>query len=89
MHLIRLNFSILTKPNTRNETSPMFLCITPEMIAITERVYWLTLDLERIPPIGLKQFFMTYLKEKIKTTNDVEDVHSTRKEIKHAIDQLK
>lgn len=69
----------------------MFTCITPEMMLREQRINDLILKLERIihpiPPIAIKQFFTSCLRDEIKATNDIEGVHSSRKEIDYALEQ--
>ena len=42
--------------------------------------------IETIPGAGITQFLYTRLVEEIKSSNDIEGVHSTRKEIKEALE---
>ena len=85
------HFNFNVKINNFEETAPVFLCVTNDMLLATERINKLTLSLERtispIPPIGIRQFFMACLREDILATNAIEGVHSTKKEVNEAIDQ--
>ena len=82
---------IYTKKDSRDNTYEMFTCITPEMMLREQRINDLILKLERIihpiPPIAIKQFFTSCLRDEIKATNDIEGVHSSRKEIDYALEQ--
>lgn len=84
-------FDIHIRENSHKKTYPMFTCMTKEMALLSDRIHELALRLERvihpIPPIAIQQFFMSCLKEEIQATNDIEGVHSTRKEIDLAIEQ--
>ena len=85
------HFDFNVKLNDSGKTAPVFLCITNEMLLASERINKLTLDLERIitpiPPIAIKQFFMSCLREEVLASSAIEGVHSTRKEVNEAIDQ--
>lgn len=82
---------IHTKPNTRGQLWEMFCCLTDTMMLSQERITELTINLERLtqplPHIAINQFFTSCLREEIKATNDIEGIHSTRKEIDQAIEQ--
>ena len=69
----------------------MFCCLTDTMRWWQERITELTIKLERLtqplPHIAINQFFTSCLREEIKATNDIEGIHSTRKEIDQAIEQ--
>jgi len=86
-----LIFDIESRADSRKKKYPMFTCITKEMMLLSDHIHELAIRLERvirpIPPIAIKQFFMSCLKEEIQATNDIEGVHSTRKEIDLAIEQ--
>ena len=85
------HFDFNVKCDNKENTVPIFLCITKDMLLTMERINRLTVDLERIikpiPPIGIQQFFMSCLREEILATNAIEGVHSTRKEVNDAIEQ--
>ena len=85
------HFDFNVKCDKKGNTAPIFLCIAKDMLLAMERINRLTVDLERIikpiPPIAIKQFFMSCLREEILATNAIEGVHSTRKEVNEAIDQ--
>lgn len=85
------HFDFDVRMGDSGKTTPIFLCITNDMLLATERINKLTLQLERIlhplPPIAIQQFFMSCLREEILATNAIEGVHSTKKEINEAIDQ--
>lgn len=86
-----LKLGIKTACNTKGQSYEMFCCLTDTMMLSLQKISELTIKLERLtqplPPIAIKQFFTSCLREEIKATNDIEGVHSSRKEIDHAIDQ--
>lgn len=69
----------------------MFICLTREMLLQLEKINNLTLQLEKviipIPPIAIKQFFTSCLREEIQATNEIEGIHSSRREIDYALEQ--
>lgn len=86
-----IKLGIHTKKTAAGHSYEMFTCLTSEMMLLSQKISSLTLKLERvinpIPPIAVKQFFTACLRDEIKATNDIEGIHSTRKEIDHALDQ--
>lgn len=86
-----IKLGIHTKKTATGHSYEMFTCLTSEMMLLSQKISSLTLKLERvinpIPPIAVKQFFTACLRDEIKATNDIEGIHSTRKEIDHALDQ--
>ena len=86
-----IKLGIHTKKTAAGNSYEMFTCLTPEMMLLSQKISSLTLKLERIinpiPPIAVNQFFTACLRDEIKATNDIEGIHSTRKEIDHALDQ--
>lgn len=66
-----------------------FYYYTEEIVLLQEKIMSklsaLTALLEKIPRIGINQFLHACLIEEIKSSNDIEGVHSTRKEIQDAI----
>ena len=82
---------INTRKNTNGQFFEMFCCLTDTMMLSQQKITELIITLERLihplPPIAINQFFTSCLREEIKATNDIEGVHSSRKEIDQAIDQ--
>lgn len=74
---VRLNFSIAEHPAFFQYNSEMFL--------LTSAIYQKNTELiqlkHTLPPIALEQFRISCLIDEIKLTNEIEGVHSTRKEI--------
>lgn len=65
--------------------STAFVVITPEIALLIEKISALntkiSLAAKAFSPIGLEMFFNHFLVDEIKKTNEIEGVHSTRKEI--------
>ena len=74
---VRLNFPIADHP--------AFFQYNNEMLLLTSAIYQKNAELiqlkHALPPIALEQFRLSCLIEEIKLTNEIEGVHSTRKEI--------
>ena len=64
---------------------PTFLCINNDILMRVERILELNKELyikmNKVPPIALNQYAKKCIVDEIKITNDIEGVHSTRKEI--------
>ena len=64
---------------------PTFLCINNDILMRVERILELNKELcikmNKVPPIALNQYTKKCIVDEIKITNDIEGVHSTRKEI--------
>ncbi len=86
-----IKLDMFTKKDTQNKEYQMFICLTPEMLLQLEKIHTLILQLERviipIPPIAINQFFTSCLREEIQATNEIEGVHSSRREIDYALEQ--
>lgn len=65
--------------------STAFVVITPEIALLMEKISALNTKIsllaERLPPIAMERFINNFLVDEIKKTNEIEGVHSTRKEI--------
>lgn len=66
-----------------------FVVLNPDLSALISSIYLsdkkLTMLSEKIPPDALQQFISTSMIEEIQQSNEVENVNSTRKEIKDAL----
>lgn len=84
------HFDFSIKQYHRKTSFPLFMCYPEELVTLLLNIYkkssLLNKVIETIPPIGFKQFTEQSLIIEIKSTNDIEGVRSTRKEIKHAIE---
>ena len=69
-----------------------FIVLNPELSSLISSIYLtdkkLTLLSEKIPSDALQQFINTSMIEEIQQSNEVENVNSTRKEIKDALDAV-
>ena len=69
-----------------------FVVLNPELSSLISSIYLsdkkLTMLSENIPSDALKQFINTSMIEEIQQSNEVENVNSTRKEIKDAFDAV-
>ena len=81
----------LTIKQFRHNTEyPIFFCYNEEIANYQDKImsefFSLYKVIETIPGAGITQFLYTRLVEEIKSSNDIEGVHSTRKEIKEALE---
>jgi len=74
----------------RHRNNPGFYCYTEEMAVLQESImkhFNSCMEIiKRLPGVAIPQFLYTCLIEEIKSSNDIEGVHSTRKEIIDALD---
>ena len=71
---------------------PAFLMLNNELVSLLSSVYQANLKLERLvaalPSDAVHQFRVNMMVEEIQQTNEVENVHSTRKEIRDAVQAM-
>ena len=84
------HFEIDIKQYGHQNAYPAFLCFTQEMFLLMERIYksyegFLYL-VNSVPGVVLQQFSLLCIVDEVKSTNDIEGVRSTRREIKEIID---
>lgn len=83
-------FPIEIKQYNRKNKYPAFLCYTEKIMLLTEKFYKKFLKLYRLkeqaPPILLRQFILSSLIDEVKSTNDIEGVRSTKKQIKDILE---
>ena len=84
------HFSILIKEYNRKSAYPAFLIYTQEIALLTEQIYKsyesLLYVIHSVPDIVLNQFTLLSILEEVKSTNEIEGIHSTRKELRDIID---
>lgn len=84
------HFSIEIKQYNRRNAYPAFFCYTEEIVLLIEKFYKNYFNLSKIkqqaPPILLRQFVLSSLIDEIKSTNDIEGVYSTKKQIKDILE---
>lgn len=78
------------KPYNRKTSHKMFYCTPEDIVLLQDDILsahsTLLEILKDVPPAGINQFLYSRLIDEIKSSNDIEGVHSTRKEIQAAID---
>ena len=84
------HFDFLIKQFNRRTAFPAFLCYTEEMMLLAEKIYkqqenFLQL-LTKVSPILLNQFNLISVLEEVKSTNEIEGIYSTRRELKEIIE---
>ena len=84
------HFDIWIKQYKHKTSYPAFLCLTQEMFLLMERIYksyevFLYL-VNTVPHVILRQFSLLCIVDEVKSTNDIEGVRSTRREIKEILD---
>lgn len=79
------HFDISIKQYNRSKDYPAFLCSTQEVNRLIEKLYkkQRSLDslLRQTPAIVLEQFALLCVIDEVKSTNEIEGVHSTRREL--------
>lgn len=83
------HLDIFIKEINRKNEYEAFFCYTKEIINLQEKILIDFLKLkeliDKIPGAGINQFLHSCLIDEIKSSNDIENVKSTRREIKEAI----
>lgn len=83
-----LNFSI--KQYNHNTSYDIFYYYTEEIVLLMEKIYKAYEDflyvIYSVPPVVLQQFSLLSILDEVKSTNDIEGVRSTRKQIREIID---
>lgn len=87
-----LHFDIGIKQYNRKKTYPAFMCFTNEMVNLIEEIFAsqaaLLKILPKIPIVLLQQYSLLCIVNEVKSSNDIEGVHSTRREIREALDNI-
>lgn len=83
------HLGIFIKEINRKNEYEAFFCYTKEIINLQEKIFTEFLKLKEliniIPGAGINQFLYSCLIDEIKSSNDIENVKSTRREIKEAV----
>ena len=86
-------FEFTIKEYNHKEEFNAFLCYTPEIVKLMDSIYQLNIELislhHFLPPAALIQYTQYCMVEEIQSSNEIEGVRSSRKEIREAIVQLK
>lgn len=89
---VTVHFNIpIHQYNNRKSAYPAFLCYTGEILRLVEKFYktyeQFLYTVNTVPPVVLYQFTRLSIVEEVKSTNDIEGVHSTKKEIREIIEK--
>lgn len=84
------HFNFPIKQFNRKKEFSAFLCYTEEIVLLIEKIYkkqenFLNL-IKRVPPLLLRQFELLSVVDEVKSTSDIEGVHSTRQELKEIVE---
>lgn len=84
------HIAIAIKQYNRRKSYPAFFYYTNEILLLLEQL-WGTYEeflkiVHDVPPIVCHQFALLSILDEVKSTNDIEGVHSTRKEIRAILD---
>lgn len=84
------HFNIFIKQYNHKNSYKAFFNYTEDTALLIEQIYKayenLLYTLNSVPPIVLHQFSLLSILEEVKSTNDIEGIHSTRKELKEILD---
>lgn len=86
-----VHFNIPIHQYNRKNAYPAFLCYTGEILRLVEKFYktyeQFLYTVNTVPPVVLYQFTRLSIVEEVKSTNDIEGVRSTKKEIREIIEK--
>lgn len=86
-----VHFNIPIHQYNRKSAYPAFLCYTGEILGLVEKFYktyeQFLYTVNTVPPVVLYQFTRLSIVEEVKSTNDIEGVRSTKKEIREIIEK--
>lgn len=86
-----VHFNIPIHQYNRKSAYPAFLCYTGKILRLVEKFYktyeQFLYTVNTVPPVVLYQFTRLSIVEEVKSTNDIEGVHSTKKEIREIIEK--
>lgn len=86
-----VHFNIPIHQYNRKKAYPAFLCYTGEILRLVEKFYktyeQFLYTVNIVPPVVLYQFTRLSIVEEVKSTNDIEGVRSTKKEIREIIEK--
>lgn len=84
------HFPILIQQYHRPKAYPSFFYYTNDMLLILEQLYQcyekFLYVVNTVPPVVRHQFALLSILDEVKSTNDIEGVHSTRKELRDILD---
>lgn len=86
------HLDILIKQFNHKNAYRGFFYYTEDSVGLMEKIYTSYADflyvLHSVPPVVLHQFSLSSILDEVKSTNDIEGVHSTRKELRNIIDGI-
>lgn len=86
-----VHFNIPIHQYNRKSAYPAFLCYTGGILRLVEKFYktyeQFLYTVNTVPPVVLYQFTRLSIVEEVKSTNDIEGVRSTKKEIREIIEK--
>lgn len=92
-HLVIHPYSIVKQAKEIHKSYELFVNLIPEILQLFDSLFAASQRIEQLhyslPPIALEQLTLNMLINEIKSTNDIEGVRSTRKEINEAIKSKK
>ncbi len=84
------HFDIEINQYNHTKSYPAFLCYSEDILQLTQQIYQAYTKLIRfeqtVPAIMIRQFALLSILDEIKSTNDIEGVRSTKKEIREIMD---
>lgn len=87
-----IHFDILITQYQRKHSYEAFLCYNNELIQLIQDIYNLKADLlllkTKLPEVVREQYILSCIADEIKSTNDIEGVRSTKREIRAWLERL-
>ncbi len=87
------HFAFEVRQYKHREAYTLFCCYTQEMLLLSEQVYSvnckLTQLLAKLPQAASQQYMQQCMIEEIQASNEIESIHSSRREISDALDAVK
>lgn len=84
------HLDIIIKQYNHRNSYPAFFNYSENIVLLIEKIYKAYENflyvIHSVPPVVLHQFSLLSILEEVKSTNDIEGVHSTRKELRDIID---
>ena len=84
------HFDFHIKQFNHRESYPAFLCYTEELVLLLEKIYkryeTFLYTVNTMPPVVLHQYSLSCIMDEVKSTNSIEGIHSTRREIKEVME---
>ena len=87
-----VHLPIEIKEYNRKQSFPAFFCYAPEMMSLVLRIYKETaefvIELKPLPTVLLSHLMNSFLVDEIQSSNDIEGVRSSRREIKKSLEKF-